>query len=198
MGTKIGSMKKLLIITCCVFVFVVANSIWKDQSRDYYCFSDGKCFTVWRHGSGCYLIPGKYHGIFAPKDDYILKTDFSKELGVVKDKKRRDKIIVEGDSSCCFVQKRPGVIVFYNDESGNKEFDSLYTHDNGHYNNDLEYYNVDIQEMYARTNVKGYKAPTGITYYTLLSMVIYFGSILLLFVLIVILIFKLISKLRKK
>lgn len=186
-------MKKLLIAICCTIVIIAAQLIWQDQSRDYYCFSDGKCFTIWKRVGtrNCYLIPGRYHGVVAPKDGYVVKTDMSKYLGVISDKKRPDKIIVEGDSSCALIQTKPGRIVFYNDEGGNKEFDSLYAHDGSHYNHDVEYYSVDLFEMYATSNVKGYKAVTGISTWTLLSIVVFYTSILLLFVLLLVLIVRL-------
>ena len=192
-------MKKLLIAICCTIVIIAAQLIWQDQSRDYYRFSDGKCFTIWKRVGthNCYLIPGRYRSVFAPKDDYVVKTDMSKYLGVISDKKRPGKIIVEGDSSCCLIQTKLGMIVFYNDEGDNKEFDSLYAYDGSHYNPDIEYYSIDLFEMYARTNVKGQAIATGISTYTLLSIVLFYASVILLFVLIVILIFRLISKLRR-
>ena len=190
-------MKKLLIAIGCIVALMVGLLIWQDQSRDYYCFAGGNCFTIWAHGSECYLIPGKYCGIVAPKDDYVLKKDWSRGLGVINDKKHPEEIIVEGDSSCSLVQTKPGIIVFYNDEGGNKEFDFLYTHDKGSYNSDLEYYNVDIEDMYARTNVNhGAGIMTRTKDWGLWLFILFIVCGILLFPLTVVLVFRLMDKLR--
>ena len=193
-------MKKLLIAIGCILAVMAALLIWQDQSRDYYCFSDGMCFTIWGHDArGCYLIPGKYRGVFAPKNDYILKTDKQNGLGVIRDKKRPDKIIVEGDSSCQLVQTQPCLIVFYNDEGGSRQFDSLYTHDSGHYNNDLEYYSLDVEEMTVETNVNHGAGIMSLTKAReLWPFIVFIVCGISLFPLVVVLIFKLMDKLRKK
>jgi hypothetical protein len=197
-------MKKLLITICSIVVLMVILLIWQDQSRDYYCFSDGKCFTIWTHDTyGCYLIPGKYRGVFAPRDNYLLKTDKSRGLGVISDRKHPDKIIVQSDSSCHIVQKQPGVIVFYNEEEKkkDKEFDSLYTHPNGDYrsyNDDLEYYNVDVQELTAETNVNhGVGVVSHVMPWGLWPFIVFIVCGISLFPLVVVLVFRLMDKLRR-
>jgi len=193
-------MKKLLIAIGCIIALMVALLIWQDQSRDYYCFSDGKCFTLWKHNArGCYFIPGKYRGVFVPKDNYILKTDLSRGLGVINDKRQPNKIIVEGDRSCLLVQKHAGMLIFYNDEGDNIAFDSLYTHDAGHYNNDLEYYSVDVKEMTVETNVNHGAGIMSLTKTReLLPSILFIVCGISLFPLSVVFAFRLMDKLQKK
>lgn len=74
-----------------------------DQSRDFYCLSDGKCVTVWKRvGGKYYIITEKYYGLLKPKEyietenlnaitllfdsqsnyDFILSNDYGKRLEI--------------------------------------------------------------------------------------------------------------------
>ena len=193
---------RLLIKICCVIVLIVAPFIWWDQgSKHVYYFSDGKCFTIWKRvGGKCYFIPRKYHGITAPNDEYILTTTES-SLGIIDDRKSPDKIIVE-DSSCHLVQEKSDVIVFYNDDGGsNKQFYSLYTHPDGHYrtyNADLEFYTIDISEMSVETNIKKLGVNFDTSTFSTWSIVLSIIYVIVLFASIVVVVFELMDKLRKK
>lgn len=44
--------------------------------------------TVWqRIGNTCYIIPGKYYGILAPKENYIKTANYKNYIGIVWDTK---------------------------------------------------------------------------------------------------------------
>jgi len=66
-----------------IIFFLIIGTIWSNQSRSFYCLSENRCVTVWKRTDGyCYIIPGKYYGIFEPKDNYV-KTDNLEWLAVV-------------------------------------------------------------------------------------------------------------------
>ena len=72
--------------------------------RNFYCLFDNQCVTVWKRiGGSCYIITGKYYGLFKPKEyiktenlnaitllidsqsyyDYILSNDYGKRLEII-------------------------------------------------------------------------------------------------------------------
>jgi hypothetical protein len=60
-------MKKILIF----LGVVILITIWYVESRSFFCVGDGKCITVWKTYSKCYIIPGKYYGLLKPSDNVI-------------------------------------------------------------------------------------------------------------------------------
>jgi len=65
---------KVMIIMDITMFFVTLDLIRGDIARSFYCISEDKCITLWKRNGYCYIIPGKYYGIFSPKDNYV-KTD---------------------------------------------------------------------------------------------------------------------------
>jgi hypothetical protein len=47
-----------------------------DQSRSFYCLSDARCITVWKRvGGACYVVNGKYYGLFKPSKSFLKTTN---------------------------------------------------------------------------------------------------------------------------
>lgn len=144
-------MKKLLKIVCYILISILAICILWDQTRTYYCFSNGKCFTLWKRiGGKCYIVFDKYYGVTVPRSGYIQTFNWS-TIDIIND----NHFVVVGDSTCKVVNDVKGQVVFY--AATDARVDSMYTHKEGNYfvyNKDIEYYSIDILEQYARTNVK--------------------------------------------
>ncbi|MFC3197061.1 hypothetical protein ACFOET_05500 [Parapedobacter deserti] len=145
-----AKMVKVLLKTTGVILFLmVALLVWFDQSRSFYCLSENKCVTVWKRlGNKCYIVPGKYYGIFKPSDNYIKTTNtgyvdviFLNDISLLVDIEDNAKII-----------RHPGknlIELYSNNKAVN---DSLYTYFDGKYHkykNEVEYISIDIKENYA-------------------------------------------------
>lgn len=58
-------LKMILKLIAVILFFIAAFLVWFDLSRAFYCLSDDKCVTVWKRlGNKCYVVPGKYYGIY--------------------------------------------------------------------------------------------------------------------------------------
>lgn len=96
--------KGIIKVLVVMFLAIGMLYLWLDQSRSFYCLSDGKCVTVWKRVGGiCYIITEKYYGLFEPKEyietenlnaitllidsqstyDYILSNDYGKRLEII-------------------------------------------------------------------------------------------------------------------
>lgn len=79
---RVKTVRMLLKIMGVIVILIVVVSVWAEQSRSFYCLSERKCITVWkRSGNICYIIPGKYSGIFKPSDNYIKTTNVNPLVG---------------------------------------------------------------------------------------------------------------------
>jgi hypothetical protein len=79
-----NSMKKKIGYGAIVaFVLLVYYQV--DLKRHFISSDDNsKHFTIWRRtGNKCYIIPGRYFGIFPPKENYIKTVNFRNYIGVV-------------------------------------------------------------------------------------------------------------------
>lgn len=82
MANRTKMVKTLLKIIGVVLLLIVVLLVWFDQSRTFYCLSEDKCVTVWKRlGNKCYIVPGKYYGIFKPSDNYIKTTNVNPLVG---------------------------------------------------------------------------------------------------------------------
>ena len=55
------------------FVLVLIFT-WEVNNRHFFCFENGKCFTVWALGKGVIIVPYKYYGITKP-EEYAFSVD---------------------------------------------------------------------------------------------------------------------------
>jgi|GEM_PF-538011 len=83
-----------------VFVTIITTLLfyWWIIARSFYCLSEDKCITVWYYGGYCYIIPGKYYGIFEPKDNYV-KADNGQYLTLYFSSELKKKMIVRNQGS---------------------------------------------------------------------------------------------------
>jgi hypothetical protein len=72
-------MKKMILF---FFIVILLLFGWYGESRKFFCLEDGKCITVWKtYNNVCYVIPGKYYGLWAPSNNFI-KTSNLNELTI--------------------------------------------------------------------------------------------------------------------
>ena len=80
-----------------LFVLII---FWIAEERKFYCLSEGKCVTVWKNiGGRCYIIPGKYYGVFVPVKNYI-QTSNVNNITIYWNTYFQDKIILRCDNDC--------------------------------------------------------------------------------------------------
>ena len=143
-------MVKIVLKIIGVILFVIAVlSVWFDQSRSFYCLSESKCVTLWKRlGNKCYIVPGKYYGIFKPSDNYIKTTNtgyvdiiFLNDISLLVDIEDDAEIIRHPDNNL--------IELYSNNKAVN---DSLYTYFDGKYHkykDEVEYISIDIKGNYA-------------------------------------------------
>jgi|SRR5699024_7750468 len=118
-----------------------------DQTRSFYCLERGKCITVWKQlGNKCYIIPGKYYGLFKPDNAYI-KTTNTNLITVIW--QNNHSILIDSYVKVEIFNQFSGSVVIrlYNNEKILN--DSLYTYFDGNYHKykkGVNYMSVDIEE----------------------------------------------------
>lgn len=150
--------KIALKITGVIVLLVVILSVWAEQSRSFYCLSEGKCVTVWkRSGNKCYIIIDKYYGLFKPTNNYI-KTTNTAFVDIIWTDDNRLLIDTEDNAEIIQPSSDKNLIIerYRDDKTIN---DSLYTYFDGRYkryNKKVDYTRLYIKENYAtdRTNKK--------------------------------------------
>lgn len=155
---KIKTVKMLLKIVGVIAILIVVLSVWAEQSRSFYCLSEGKCITVWkRSGNKCYIVLNKYSGLFKPTDNYIKTTNTAFVDILWTDDNR---LLIDTEDNAEIVQPSSDknlIIERYRDDKAMN--DSLYTYFDGKYNRydeGVNYIRLYIKENYAtdRTNKK--------------------------------------------
>ena len=128
---------------CVVLLVVVVAVVWWEQSRSFYCFSDAKCITIWKRSNGfCYIILGKYYGLFRPSDAYI-KTSNDNALTIIVDD--RTGYVIANDYGGEVRLKLSGQQVkFYNYDERDVFVDKYYK--NGKLVNEHNYLKIDVKE----------------------------------------------------
>jgi len=143
--------KMLLKIAGIIILLIAVFLVWFDQSRSFYCLSEDKCITVWKRlDSKCYIVPGKYYGIFKPSNDYIKTTNTNIVDVIWKDK--GNLLIASQEKVDVFNE---GTNQFQIDIYNNQKLlnDSLYTIFDGKYRKyrkEIEFLSINIKENYAR------------------------------------------------
>jgi len=143
-------MVKRLIKNISLFLLLIAVVlIVLDQKRSFYCLSNNRCVTVWKRlGNKCYVIPGKYYGIFEPTDDYV-KTTNTNSITIIWlddnswliDANKNVEIFNDSTNSA--------LIQLYNNKTSYN--DSLYTYFDGKYQKykrNVNFISIDIKENY--------------------------------------------------
>lgn len=133
-----------------ILLLIVVLLVWFDQSRSYVGLSEDKYVTVWKRlGNKCYIIPGKYYGIFKPSDNYI-KTTNTGYVDIIFVSEKR--LLIDIDAHAEIVQSSgKSLLELYSDNKAVN--DSLYTYFDGEYRKykkGVDYLSIDIKENYAR------------------------------------------------
>lgn len=161
-GTKI--LKKVMKIVGIFLLIVIVFLVWFDQSRSFYCLTSGDCVTVWKRlGNKCYVIPGKYYGVFKPSSSFIETTN-SQYLTLYFTDELPEKIVVRNQGSS---KSQHGGYVINNKEKSNWEiveysddYKPLIYNPEAQKFNDVKaganYIDLDIKQNYA-INKKGEK-----------------------------------------
>jgi hypothetical protein len=147
-------MRMLLVL----LILIVVGSICSEQTRSFYCLSEGKCVTVWkRSGDKCYIVLDKYYGIFKPTDNYI-KTSNTAFVDVIWTEDNR--LLIDTDDNVEIVQPHSNKKFIIERYSNDKVInDSRYTYFDGkydRYNEKVDYIRLYVKENYAtdRANKK--------------------------------------------
>ena len=141
-----------------LLILIVVGSICSEQTRSFYCLSEGKCVTVWkRSGDICYIVLDKYYGIFKPTDNYI-KTSNTAFVDVIWTEDNR--LLIDTDDNVEIVQPHSNNKFVIDRYSNDKVInDSRYTYFDGkydRYNEKVNYIRLYVKENYAtdRANKK--------------------------------------------
>ena len=145
------------IIGVVVFLIVIL-SVWAEQSRSFYCLSEGKCVTVWKRSSNkCYIVLDKYYGLFKPTNNYV-KTTNTAFIDIIWTDDNRLLIDTEDDAEITQPSSDKNLTIeLYTDNKTTN--DSLYTYFDGRYkryNENVKYTRLYIKENYA-TNKRNKK-----------------------------------------
>ena len=141
-------MKRLFLF---LVVCICAALAWYGESRKCFCLDGHKCVTVWKtYNNICYIIPGKYYGLFRPKSTNYIKTTNLSDLDVIWPINSSEIIVSVDDSANIINQSKFENIVKYNLHK--RYNDSLYTDFDGkfhRYKKDVSYISIFIKEYYA-------------------------------------------------
>jgi hypothetical protein len=143
-------MKKLIII----YAIIIASSIlWFGESRSFFCLSNGKCVTVWKtYNDVCYIIPGKYYGIFRPANDFI-KTTNSNNLTIYFTDEIPNAFIFRSEQDIEINNDGKNKYVFYDYNQYKEKFDKVldreYATKNSDVKNDAQLIDIIIYDDFA-------------------------------------------------
>jgi hypothetical protein len=152
-------MRMLLSIIGILLILIVVCSICSEQTRSFYCLSEGKCVTVWkRYGDKCYIVLDKYNGIFKPTDNYIKTSNMAAIVDVIWTEDNR--LLIDTEDNVEIVQPHSDKNYVIERYSKAKVInDSRYTYFDGkysRYNEQVNYIRLYVKENYAtdRANKK--------------------------------------------
>jgi len=128
--------KSMIIMDIFITILTIVMVYW-NQSRSFYCLSEERCVTVWKRiGGYCYIIPGKYYGIFEPKDNYVKTDNLVESLTIIFTNDNRLVIYILPIYYSKFVSdySDKGLKMIEDYQSNKTINDSIYTYFNGEYN----------------------------------------------------------------
>jgi hypothetical protein len=120
-------MKKVLL---CFFLFLIGFVVYNLESRKFICLGDGKCVTVWKtYNNNCYVIIGKYYGLFKPSFNrsYVKTTNTSLGIDLIWEKESKT-IIVQLDSGSVINNSDSAKVQIINYNLNKAYNDSVYTY----------------------------------------------------------------------
>lgn len=157
--SKKDIMKKILLPVGIILLGVSIYFSMHRGKRNFYCFSENKCITVWKRNDGeVYIIPGRYESNKKPISSHILTCNKQfLTLYFSSEKELSNKIIVRDEGNFVSNQKR---YTIENKVGGEWEFleysrslESILYRPNAIQFNDIkagtDYLTINIQENYA-------------------------------------------------
>lgn len=143
-------MKRVLFFLSVVIILLF---IWYGESRKFFCFDDGKCLTVWKtYNNVCYIIPGKYYGMFKPSKNFI-KSSNTDNLTIFFTSELPNVFIYKSEHDLKVNNSNKDEFIFYDYNSDIKKFDRIIYTPNAKKNNDIRdkvrLIDLFIQDNYA-------------------------------------------------
>ncbi|WP_436834492.1 hypothetical protein [Parapedobacter sp. DT-150] len=115
-----------------------------DQFRSFYCLSENQYLTVWKRlGGKCYIIPGKYFGIFKPS--MYIETTNDNGLTIVDVSSSEYRYVISNDYGKNVKINLQDQKVKYFDYTEKTIFINEY-YTNGRVKDELKYMQIDIKE----------------------------------------------------
>lgn len=128
-------MKKVLLTVLVILILLLA---WYGESRKFFCLGGGRCITVWKtYNNTCYVIPGKYYGLFKPTENFIQTTN-TNSLTIFFTNQLPNAVIYRSDQAVKITNDNKSKITFYDYQSDAIKFDSLLYLPNAKKNKDIK------------------------------------------------------------
>jgi hypothetical protein len=143
-------MKRLLFYLA---ILIAVAMIWYGESRKFFCLDNGKCVTVWKtYDDVCYIIPGRYYGIFRPSDNFIQSSN-TNFLTIYFTGELPNLLVYKSEEPLKVSNTNKHKWIFYDYKSNIQKFDSILYVANAKRNNDIKsnarLMDIFIQENYA-------------------------------------------------
>jgi hypothetical protein len=141
-------MKRILLYFLVLILFILA---WFGESRRFFCLESGECITVWKtYNNVCFIIPGKYYGIFRPSGNYI-ETSNSNNLTIYFTREFPNSLIYKSENVLVTKNDIKQPFVFYDYNTDTSKFDEILYLPNAKKNNDLKD-NAQFIEIFTHEN----------------------------------------------
>ncbi|OUJ70292.1 hypothetical protein [Hymenobacter crusticola] len=105
-----------------LLLFLLLAIVWFGESRSFYYVASGRCVTLWKtYGGTCYIIPGRYYGLWKPVDNYINAQNTALMVSVFWYTDQPDVILVDTGAEAeivnhsqkeLMVQKKPSMNIY--------------------------------------------------------------------------------------
>ena len=143
-------MKRLLLFFS---IFIILIFIWYGEARKFFCLDDGKCVTVWKtYNNICYIIPGKYFGLFKPSENFIQTTNRN-NLTIFFTNELPNAFVYKSEQDLKINNGNKDEFIFYDYNRDVKRFDTIlfipYAKKNNDIKNNARLIDIFIEEDYA-------------------------------------------------
>ena len=128
-------MKKILLTFSVILILLL---MWYGESRKFFCIDGNRCITVWKtYNNTCYIILGKYYGLFKPSENFI-KTTNTNNITIFFSSELPNSIIYRSDYPSKVNSNNKDKIIFYDYNSDTMKFNNLLYLPNAKNNNDIK------------------------------------------------------------
>jgi hypothetical protein len=141
-------MKRLLFYLA---ILIAVAMIWYGESRKFFCLDNGKCVTVWKtYDDVCYIIPGRYYGIFRPSDNFIQSSN-TNFLTIYFTGELPNLLVYKSEEPLKVSNTNKHKWIFYDYKSNIQKFDSILYVANAKRNNDIKS-NARLMDIFNQEN----------------------------------------------